>query len=115
VEIACILFRVTTKTKIDFVKDQYCVIIPVFPALLKTIGNLATRFPITSNKILLKKIKAVLLPQTGMTDTKIKRWVCGRHCCTVGYKRVTVKDFDKFEFNNIIISLDKKNGSERKQ
>jgi len=35
--------------------------------------NAPTRFTFPSNKILLKKIKAVLLPQTVITDVKSKK------------------------------------------
>jgi len=44
-----------------------------FPALLKTIENLPkapTRFTFPSNEILMKKIEAVLPPQTVMIDTQ---------------------------------------------
>jgi len=52
----------------------------VFSGLLKTIENFKifllntpNRFFPPSNKILLKKIETVLLPQTMMADTKIKK------------------------------------------
>jgi len=46
--------------------------------------------------------------------TNKKTWVSGCRSSTVGYKWVTLMDVVKFEFNDII-SLYKKNDSERKR
>jgi len=61
--------------------------------LLKTIRNFdlpstPTRFTFPSNKILLKKIEAVLLFQTVMTDTKLKK---KRHYCKINTLHLSLR------------------------
>jgi len=49
------------------------VFLGAFEGKLLGILNAPTRFTFPSNNVLLRKIEAVLLPQTVMTDTKIKK------------------------------------------
>jgi len=85
-----ICFRVTSKPKIDFIENRFNVKKnPGFPlfymgfpcAFNIYFPNAPTRFTFPSNKKLLKKIEAVMLPQTVMPDKK-KRIVKSIHLYT---------------------------------